>query len=334
MRFGAAFFPSMPVDEVTEIARLAEDLGYADLWIPDQSFHHDPFLLLARCADATSDIRLGVAVTNPVTRHPVQIARAAATLGLISGGRFVLGLGAGNRTKVLPALGLPIDRPAARIAETIDVCRRLLRGERVSVNGPTLSLTEVRLNVGDLPEIPIFVGSRGPRILRLAGAVADGVFVEAMFTPEGLDYAMGEVEGGTRDAGREASEVEMVAWQAIKLSTTIAAADEGRYRAWAAAIMRSTREDVLERIGIPKDTIRSVLDAFRTSGERAAGSVVPDDVVSRLLMTGDPDEIGDQIRTLEARGIDSMSIIGFGTTEVVQDTLRRFALDVMDRSDR
>ena len=60
----------------------------------------------------------------------------------------------------------------------------------------------------------------------------------------------------------------------------------------------------------------------------------PEDVVSRLLMTGAPEEIREQIRTLEARGIDSMSIISFGTTEVVQDTLRRFALDVMNPSGR
>lgn len=332
MRFGAAFLPSMPVDEVTEIARLAEDLGYADLWIPDQSFHHDPFLLLARCADATSAIRLGIAVTNPVSRHPVQIARAAATLGLISDGRFVLGLGAGNRTRVLPALGLPTDRPAARIADAIDVCRRLLRGEEVSVHGPTVSLDRVRLEVSDPPEVPIFVGSRGPRVLRLAGAMADGVFVEAMFTPEGLDYALTEVERGAREAGRDPTDVEIVAWQAIKLSTTIAAADDRRYRTWAASIMRSTREDVLERIGIPRDTIRSVIDTFRVSGEQAAGPLVPDDVVSRLLLTGDPERIGAQIRAVEARGIDSVSIIGFGTTEVFQDTLRRFALDVMDRT--
>lgn len=330
MKFGAAFFPTMPVDEVTEIARLAEDLGYADLWIPDQSFHHDPFLLLARCADATSTIRLGVAVTNPVSRHPVQIARAAATLGLIADGRFVLGLGAGNRTRVLPALGLPTDRPAARLADAIDVCRRLLRGEEVSVHGSTVSLDGVRLEVSDFREVPIFVGSRGPRVLRLAGAMADGVFVEAMFTPEGLDFALAEVERGARDAGRDPMEVEVVAWQAIKLSTTIAAADERRYRAWAASIMRSTREDVLERIGIPRATIRAVIDTFRTSGEQAAGSLVPDDVVSRLVLTGDPERIGAQIRAVEARGIDTMSIIGFGTTEVFQDTLRRFALDVMD----
>jgi 5,10-methylenetetrahydromethanopterin reductase len=324
----------MAAREVTEIARLVEDLGYDDLWIPDQSFHHDPFLLLAMCAEATSSIRLGVAVTNPIGRHPVQIARAAATLAEISGGRFVLGLGAGNRTKVLPALGLPTDRPVLRISETIDLCRQLLRGEEVSSESRTLSLAGVRLETALPPEVPIFVGSRGPRVLRLAGAKADGVFVEAMFTPAGLDYAIGEVERGARASGRDPAEVEVVAWQAIKLSTTLAAADAQRYRTWAALIMRSTGRDVLEQVGISRDTIRSVLDAFAATGEQAAGSLVPDNVVSRLVLSGDPEEIATQLLAMKVRGIDSVSIIGFGNTEVVQDTLRRFALDVMARSVR
>jgi 5,10-methylenetetrahydromethanopterin reductase len=334
VKFGAAFFPAMPPDEVAEIARLAESLGYADLWIPDQSFHHDPFLLIARCAHATSSIRLGVAVTNPVSRHPVQIARAAATLDQITGGRFVLGLGAGSRTGVLPALGLPTDRSATRLEEAIDVCRRLLRGERVSVEGPTLSLERVRLDMDASSEVPIYVGSRGPRVLRLAGAKADGVLLEAMFSSEGLDYALGQVERGARAAGRDPADVETVSWQAIRLSTTVAAADEARYRSWAALIMRSTRDDVLERIGIPRDVIEAVGGAFRVSGERAAGSQVPDEIVSRLVLAGNPDQIEARLRTVEERRVDSVSILSFGNTEVVQDTLRRFALDVMAQFDQ
>jgi 5,10-methylenetetrahydromethanopterin reductase len=275
-----------------------------------------------------------VAVTNPVGRHPVQIARAAATLADISGGRFVLGLGAGNRTMVLPALGLPTDRAVLRISEAIDVCRELLRGAEVTSESQTLSLAGVRLETDPLPDVPIFLGSRGPQVLRLAGAKADGVFMEAMFTPAGLDYAIGEVERGARASSRDPAEIELAAWQAIRLSTTLAATDDQRYRTWAARIMRSTATDVLERIGIPRDTIRSVLEAFAVSGERAAGSLVPDDVVSRLVLSGDPEEVAAQLLNMEARGIDSVNIIGFGNTQVVQDALRRFALDVMARSVR
>jgi 5,10-methylenetetrahydromethanopterin reductase len=332
VRFGAAFFPSMPVGDVTEIGRLAESLGYEDLWILDQSFHHDPFLLLAKCAEATSSLRLGVAVTNPVSRHPVQIARVAATLDQITEGRFVLGLGGGNRTRVLPALGLPMDQPATRIEEAIDVCRKLFAGEQVSLQGRTLSLTDVRLEMDEPGKIPIYVGSRGPRVLRLAGAKADGVFAEAMFTPEGMNYAIAEVERGARDANRDPAEVEVVAWQAIRLSTTMAAGDDYRYRSWAALLMQSMRDDVLATIGVPPDAIQSVAQA-RASGRQTALSAVPDDVVARLVLGGDPDGIERQLRAVEARGIDTVSILGFGNTEIVKDTLRRFASDVMARFD-
>lgn len=334
MRFGAAFFPPRRASDVTELARLVEDVGYDDLWIPDQSFHHDPFVLLARCAEATSKVRLGVAVTNPLARHPVQIARAAATLAELSGGRFVLGLGAGNRTRVLPALGLPADRPALRIAEAIDVCRALLRGERVTVEGRTVAVTDVTLETDRVRDVPIYVGARGPRVLRTAGAKADGVFLEAMFTPAGTEYAMGEVRRGVRESGRTEEEVETVAWQAVRLSTTSAAADRSRYGSWAALLMRSTPPSVLERLGIDPILAGSVRDAFDQGGEAAAGELVPDDVVRRLVLSGDPDDVAAQVDALGRRGIDSVSIIGFGNTEVVQDTLRRFALDVVARVGR
>lgn len=334
MRYGATFFPTMSVAEIIDIARIVEDLGYDDLWILDQSFHHDPFLLVSACAAVTSSIRLGVAVTNPVTRHPVQIARAAATLRELSAGRFVLGLGAGNRTRVLPALGLPTDRAATRVAEAIDVCRRLFAGEEVSVRGRTLTLDGVRLESATPGRIPIFVGSRGPAVLRLAGEKADGAFIEAMFTAEGMAYALGEIQAGARRGGRNAADVEVVAWQALRLSTTVAAADEQRYRRWAALLMRSTRPDVLERLGVTSATIRSVREAFAASGEVAAGALVPEADVARLVLTGDPDGVASQLAALGDRGIDSISVIGFGNTDVVQDTLRRFALDVMARSAR
>jgi 5,10-methylenetetrahydromethanopterin reductase len=324
----------MSVAETIDIARLAEDLGYDDLWILDQSFHHDPFLLLAACAAATSSIRLGVAVTNPVTRHPVQIARAAATLGEISGGRFVLGIGAGNRTRVLPALGLPTDLAAARISEAIDACRRLLAGEEVTMRGRTLALDGVRLESGRSRPVPIFVGSRGPAVLRIAGAKADGAFVEAMFTPEGMAYALGEIQAGAREAGRDVESVEVVAWQALRLSTTVASADEQRYRTWAALLMRSTRPEVLERLGIALATVRAVREAFSSGGEIAAGALVPEGDLARLVLTGDPDAVASQLGVVRDHGIDTVSIIGFGNTDVVQDTLRRFALDVMARSAR
>jgi len=321
----------MSVAEIEDLARVTEDLGFDDLWVLDQSFHHDPFLLLARCAAVTSRLRIGVAVTNPVSRHPVQIARSAAPRAEVAPGRFVLGLGAGNRTRVLPSLGLPTDRPATRVAEALEVCRRLLAGESVTLRGETLTLLDVALESPTSRPVPIFLGSRGPSVLRLAGAAADGAFVEGLFTPAGLEYAIASVGAGLADAGRDRTAVEIVAWQALRLSTTVAAADDTRYRRWAALLLRSTGVDVLERIGIARATTERVRAAFDAEGEAAAAALVPDDAVSTLVLSGDPDAVGSQLERVRAAGIDTVAVIGFGNTDVVQDTLRRFAVDVIAR---
>jgi alkanesulfonate monooxygenase SsuD/methylene tetrahydromethanopterin reductase-like flavin-dependent oxidoreductase (luciferase family) len=192
----------------------------------------------------------------------------------------------------------------------------------------------VRLESWTPTPVPIFVGSRGPAVLRIAGAKADGVFAEAVFTAPGLTYALGEIRAGAREAGRDAAGTEVVAWQALRLSTTVAAADEQRYRSWAALLVRSTRAEVLQRLGIAPETVRTVREAFETGGEEAAGVLVPEADVARLVLTGDPDSVAEQLDVVRDHGIDTVSVISFGNTDVVRDTLRRFAQDVMARSPR
>ena len=88
MQFGVAFIPGFPAEQTIGLAAEAERLGYDYLFLPDQTFHRDPFTLLGLCAHATQTIRLGLGVTNPYSRHPVQIARSAGTVADISDGHL------------------------------------------------------------------------------------------------------------------------------------------------------------------------------------------------------------------------------------------------------
>jgi alkanesulfonate monooxygenase SsuD/methylene tetrahydromethanopterin reductase-like flavin-dependent oxidoreductase (luciferase family) len=98
--------------------------------------------------------------------------------------------------------------------------------------------------------------------------------------------------------------------------------------------MRSTRPQVLEQLGVAPRTTQAVVHTFDTSGERAAAALVPDEVVAKLVLTGSPDEVALQLEAVQAHRVDTVSVIGFGNTEVVQDTFERFAIDVIDRSQR
>ena len=170
-----------PVAEIVRQAREAEDLGYDSAWVMDHVFiqrgerrlvAHDPMQVLGHVAAATSRMTVGTLVLCHAFRHAGQLAREAAALADGSGGRFVLGVGAGWHRPEFDAFGLPYDHRVARLEEAFDPLRRLLRGERVTVAGRWLRLAEATIAVTSPPP-PVWLAADGPRMLSLA-ATAEG----------------------------------------------------------------------------------------------------------------------------------------------------------------
>lgn len=330
MRFGVAFIPGMPYRRVVELAREAEALGFDELYIPDQTFHRDPFALLALCADATERIRLGMAVTNPYTRHPVQIARGAGLVAEVSQGRFVLGIGAGNRPRVLAGMGFEQTKVVQRLREAVDVIRRLLAGETVDYESETLTVRDVSLDFDPGADVPILIGSRGPKVLSLAGEVADYAMLEGLFTPTALDWARARVAEGADAAGRAGSPP-LVSWQALVLGDDDLA-EQREWKRWASLLIKTTRRPVLERIGVSEESIRWVAEAPPApggAGEPSGEGVRPDDV-SKLLLVGSPAQVLTRVTELRNRGVAAIACTLFGEPEEIAATMRRFAQQVMD----
>jgi 5,10-methylenetetrahydromethanopterin reductase len=331
MRFGIAFVPGMPYQRVIELAREAEALGYDDLYLPDQTFHRDPFALLALCAEATERIRLGLAVTNPYTRHPVQVARAAGLLAEVSEGRFVLGLGAGNKPRVLAGFGIPQTDVLARLREAVDVIRRLLAGETLTFRSPTLELNDVHLDFEPVYPVRIALASRAPGVLALAGEVADGAMLEGLFTSSALEWALGRVAAGASRAGRPVDDVETVAWQALVLDDDPQLAAQDRLRRWAAFLVHTTRPEVLAEIGVAEETIRAVAqDVARRGGVgEPSGAGVRAEDVAKLLLMGGPLDLLKQVSRLDERGVSAIACILFGDPDEIGEKMRRFAEEVV-----
>src|SRR5262249_33738500 len=187
MRFGFSHRPIHPFQRSIELYQYAEELGFDYAWVPDQQYFADPFACLAAAALSTRRITLGLAVTNPYTRHPALIARGIGVVDDLAGGRMILGLGAANRQQRLQPRGFPTPRTAARARETIGIVRKLLAGERVVHETRNYTLSGIQLNYRPRADIPIYLASRSPRVLELAGEAADGVLIEGLFTSTGLD---------------------------------------------------------------------------------------------------------------------------------------------------
>lgn len=175
-------------------ARRAENLGYATLLMPDRVNMGGPAPLtaLAVAAEATSTLRVGSYVFSNDYRHPVLLAREAATLDLLSSGRFELGLGAGVGPADLQQLGLTVTSAGARVGhleESLQIIKRLFTEETVDFAGKYYTITAMKgyPRPAQQPHMPILVAGTGERMLKLAAREANIVAIGAKFTPPGAE---------------------------------------------------------------------------------------------------------------------------------------------------
>ena len=146
-------------------------------------------------------------------------AVTAATLDEVCGGRFVLGIGPGSPT-VLERQGIRFDQPLARLRETVEVVRRLLRGEEVSFTGKTMQVAGAQLDFTPMrPAIPIYFGVTGPKALALAGEIADGVILNGFVSLEYTKRAVEIVRSSARASGRDPDEIEIAASILVSVDT-------------------------------------------------------------------------------------------------------------------
>jgi probable F420-dependent oxidoreductase len=166
-----------------DLARKAEDLGYSTLYVPD---HLDdewaPMIALAVASEATTTLRVGTLVLDNDFRHPVVLAKEAATLDVVTGGRFELGVGAGWKSTDYEQSGIPMDRPSvrvARLAESLEIMRTMWRTGSATFAGEHYRVTDAKSSPSPVTPggPPLVIGGGGKRILTLAGRYADTVSV-------------------------------------------------------------------------------------------------------------------------------------------------------------
>jgi probable F420-dependent oxidoreductase len=170
-------------------ARRAEALGYSTLLLPDLvETTPAPLTALAIAAASTTTLNVGTWVLSNDFHHPVLLAREAATLDRLSGGRFQLGLGAGRPDNGYTTLGVwaePADVRVSKLTEAVPIINALLRGEEVSVDGAHYTITNAILRPPPSRKIPLLIAAGGRRTIELAAAQADTV-VFSTFTAADL----------------------------------------------------------------------------------------------------------------------------------------------------
>ncbi|MGH3074282.1 MAG: LLM class flavin-dependent oxidoreductase [Gaiellales bacterium] len=321
---GVVLQGAYPPREFEEMVKRIDELGFGHLWLTDSSLHaRNPYAYLTLAAKASPGLRLGTAVTNPLTRHPAITAAAAATLDEISDGRMILGIGAGDRP--LRALGMK-PAPLASLRASIAAIRELWSGASVEVDDRAFALHDARLRFDARKDIPVFISGSGPRTLELAGEVADGVILLVGLFPAALAWAIEHVDRGAANAGRPRPHIAVFAYGAIGDDEEAALASARSIAAW----FPQTAPVVCELAGLPASLVEEVRARY-AGGEfqeaAEAAQLLPDEFVRSVALAGDAGQARARITAAVDAGADSVHVFPLGAERMrtVEGFARCFA---------
>jgi 5,10-methylenetetrahydromethanopterin reductase len=309
MRFGIRVPTQGTPQETGAYAAKVEAAGFDFLWMPDTPLlagrWRDVYVHLTCAALQTSRLRLGPGVTNPLTRHPVATASAILSLDEASQGRADLVVGTGYSSAYI------IGRKAATRAtmrQSTELWRRIFQGQTTELGGLEISLMQPHA------ELPIYLAATGPKMLQLAGEIADGVLIQVGAAPGTVAWALEQVEIGMQRAGRKRHEV-----QRLLVITARVDADKPRaidhMRPSAAGMYRHQHADTLLRsagLRVP-DTLPTyprpypdLSHAVDWEEAKRLTTFVPDEAVEALLAVGPAEEIIERVHALAALDIDAI----------------------------
>jgi probable F420-dependent oxidoreductase len=284
-RLGLAlpFFHALGAAEYVALAREAEARGYDTAWTAEVA-GQDAFTTMALLASQTTRLRVATGVVPVQTRTPVVLGMTAATLANVAPGRIALGLGVSSPIIVGQWHGLPFRKPLQQLREAVQVIRLVLAGQRVNFDGEFYRVRNFRLTLRVPQPVRIYLGALGPRMLELAGEIADGVLLNWL-APETVATSLEHLEAGARRAGRSLSDLEIAAF--IRTCITD---DPEPARQWLA-------RDI---------TGYAIVDAY-AAFFRASGYAEEVDAVQRAWGAGDRP---GAVRQVSARFLDGLGVVG------------------------
>lgn len=210
VEFGVGCSDTFSLDKATKLIKNWEEQGATNIAMTDHKIARDAFCVMSICGVLTTKTKLGIIAADPYTRHPAMTASSIATVDEASKGRAFLWLSAGLGGH--RELGVKRVAPVVAVRECLEMIKGLLSGNEIDYHGQVLSFNRGRLMMSPRPNIPISIMSRSPKLLELAGELADGVVLGGFSSKESIKYAMESFKTGLKRSGRNSKAVEVTTW--------------------------------------------------------------------------------------------------------------------------
>src|SRR6202790_3058206 len=307
MDFAITFKPDMPTDRTLRLAQQAESAGCSYTWLFDSHvLWMEPFPLMALIAANTKKMHIGTCVTNPAARDITVTSSLFATLNLASQGRMEMGIGRGDSSRrVLGKKPTTIEN----LEEFVRTFRALNAGKSVDLDGVS---TRFPWAAGGVP--PVWVAGYGPKALRTAGRIGDGVILQ-FADPDLIAWCMGFVREGAREAGRNPAKIAVMSAAPVWVSDDLKTAREPVR--WFPALVSNHVVDLVSRYK-PEELPESLVSYVQHRGKydylhhcevgSDNASFVTDEIVDRFCLVGPIEEHRKKLETLRKAGVTQFNI--------------------------
>jgi 5,10-methylenetetrahydromethanopterin reductase len=336
MKLSIASLGAEPTARFLDQVRLAERLGFHAFFHNDKKWAQDVYVRLGAATQVSSRIGLGISATDPYTRHPALTAQATASIAEMAPGRFRVIMGSGSHFESLPGYGNI--KPVTALREAIGLMRKLWNGERVTLEGEVVKFKDGALDAKPAAVPQIYIASRGPMILKLAGEIADGAMIGSFATPTGIAYAKSHLEKGLKAAGRTWTDLPLVSWLYV---TVLDRADDPvpqgvlrgvSFAFWSSRNVLGKMIDALAPDAsdgfrtfvrdAPQEWSAPVMDELR--------ALMPRGVIDSLAVVGTADEVAARFKALEGAGVGEVVMWPFPKTgQTTEQFIERVAQSVM-----
>lgn len=310
----------LSLSDMCRLAAVAERAGFENVWLPE-SMGRDAIAELIVLAGATGRITVGTGIIPVFGRQPTLTAAAMATAATVAPGRVILGVGIGHRDSLVAGHGVEFSRPLAHTREFVEIARRLLRGESAAYDGDIYRIGRYRVDCTPPSPVPVYIAALRPAMLRLAGAVADGVLMN-WAPPDRIREAAEHIREGARAAGRPPGEVRIASY----LRTCVSDDTERVERACRAQIARYGSmvyyRNYFAELGFAAES-EALAAAWAKGDAEAAADVVDRRMIRALTIYGPAAECRARLEEHRAAGLDLPVIAPFPIGEPVAETFER-----------
>ena len=305
------------IESTVEFVQECERLGVDCVWAAE-AWGADSITALSFLAAKTEKIKLGSGILQISARVPAMTAMTALSLNVLSGGRYICGLGVSGPQVVEGLHGVDYTAPLTRLRETVEILRMAFRGDKLVIDGKRHQLPRpggqgkaLRLD-HEPADIPIFLATLAPRSLEYTGATADG-WLGTSFSPDHAEAHLGHLRKGAESAGRSLADLELVTACSLGIGENVEEQIEKRKRSVAfnlgAMGSASTNfyNDAFRRAGYVDDSI--AVQELWLAGKRAeAIARVPEDMVTAFSAIGTPEMVRQRIQVYRDAGINGLQL--------------------------